>query len=161
MNGTSYFPITTTNKALCEEWFSRALADDTVWPFMSFDKRTTSAEVIDDDWNRLTLMDSSQNALLEWFNDRGNGLHSAKIEIWSLRGPKKQIAAGRLLSAIPHLVRRYGVSYIDAACHASNRESAYILTNRFGAPWGRKPSNAWNGLTGVFEDSLHFRKATT
>jgi len=149
-----------SNKDVYETWFAKALADDGVWPYMSFDKRWVPNTVDSDDWDRLLILDDSKTALLRWTNDRSNGLHDASLSLWALSGPQKRIAAGRLASLIPMLARRYGVSFVEAACHASNVDSIRLMTRRLGQPWGRKVAAGWNGMTGHFEDTLHFRAAT-
>ncbi len=149
--------ITESNKSALETWYARAMADDSVWPFMSFGKWATFAKVGRDDWSEVVVMDDSQNAVLEWTHDRASGMHSASVCLWSLSGTKQAISAGRLCQAMDGLAKRYGVSWIDAACHESNSKSRYILDERFGQPWGRKPDGAWNGKTGAFEYSLHYR----
>lgn len=149
--------ISDANKGLYEAWFAKALADDAVWPYMTFDKLTEIKKIENGDWVSVILMDDTQNAVLSWSQDRDNGMHSASISLWSLNGTRRAVSAGHLCQLLPSLARRYGVSYIDAACHASNDASKAILTKRFGQPWGVKPDGAWNGLIGRFEDSLHFR----
>jgi hypothetical protein len=151
--------ISEANKSKYETWFSRAIADDAVWPYLSFDKWVEMKKVDNGDWARVVLMDDSENALLVWTQDRDSGNHSANVCLWSLSGPSQRMAAGKLCLSLDGLARRYGVSFVDAACHASNDNSLHILERRFGSPWGVKPRGAWNGKLGVFEDSVHFRVA--
>jgi hypothetical protein len=149
--------ITSANKHLYDTWFSKAVTDETVWPYLSFQKRTSALTVENDDWNHSIFMDESCNAVLEWIPSRSNGMHDASVSLWSLTGAHQRQAAGQLASALPAIAKRYGVAFVGAACHASNENSVRILTKRFGEPWGRCPANAWNGKIGSFEDSLHFR----
>lgn len=149
--------ISAANKHMYDAWFAKAIVDDDVWPYLSFHKRASALTIENDDWNHVIIMNGDGTAVLEWTQHRSNGMHDASVALWALSGPRQALAAGRLAAAIPTMARRYGVAYVSAACHASNASSVRILTKRFGEPWGRCPSNAWNGLLGEFEDTLHFR----
>lgn len=152
------FQLTSSHRDVFDAWFTKATQDDGVWPYISFDRRTSISPPENDDWDRVYLMSDDRRALLRFTPDRANGMHDASVAIWSLSGPMKHLAAGAVLAELATLARRYGVRYLSAACHISNIDSRNILSKRFGPPWGRCPENGWNGKLGSFEDTLHFRK---
>jgi len=152
------FRLTSATRHMFDAWYAKAVNDETVWPYMTGDSRTTLEFSGDDDWDRVRYMDPTGSGLLSWSNDRQCPLQTSSVNLWVLDVPRKRIIAGRLAAMIPELVFRYGTGAIDSMCHASNHDSYKILSRRLGEPWGRKPNGAWNGKLGRHEDSLHFRK---
>jgi hypothetical protein len=149
--------ITTANSGDYYAWFARAAMDPTVWPFTTFNKWYPGQKIEDDDWSKVIVMDDTGSGVLEWHLERANGLHSATVNLWVLNIRARRLVAAALLSEVPALARRYGVTWIDASCHESNELCLSLLTKHFGEPWGRKPGGAWNGRNGQFETSMHFR----
>ena len=67
-------------------------------------------------------------------------------------------SAGKGITAINEIIRRYKPRYVDSVVHASNEKSMKLNTKLLGEPWGREPMGAWNSKLGEYEDLLYFRK---
>lgn len=155
---TAIFQVTKFTQHRLDEWQHKAFLDHTVWPYMAFDPHRPALSSNDgDDWKDVYLMDEDCKGVLQFCPDRGRGNNDATISVWVLNFPDKHRISGHLLRHVQSLTRRFGVNFLRASCHASNIDSEKILRRRFGNPWGICPSNAWNGLTGKWEESLHFK----
>ena len=153
----SVIQIHQANKNLLDDWWGRALQDKTVWPFLSFDQDASPFNVKDGhDWSQVFFMDASCSGVLHVDFQRSRANHDANLSIWVLDVPRKKMIAGRLLTHIPTIVKKYGISYLSAACHSSNHDSFNLMRRKMGNPAGRFAERGWNGLSGKFEDTISF-----
>lgn len=150
--------IAKKNQAIIDEWHHNALHDDSVWPYLSFVPRYILSSCDDgDDWDNVYMMDDKAIGLLQFSPARQRNNQEANVSLWVLSHPAKKRVAGLLIKQLPILAKRYGVNFLTACCHETNTDSERVLRRVFGEPWGVAEGHAWNGKTGEWEDSIHFR----
>lgn len=149
--------LNATRQDLYNEWWNKAIVDETVWPYLSMGRWHDPAKLDSGDWDHVWVMDPSHTVVMRYSVVRKNGMDDASIAVWGLGGPGRSLKVGRLLTLLPHLARRYGATYLDCMVAASNTASIKIVEKVFGQPWGTEPDGAWNGLIGKYEDVHYYR----
>jgi hypothetical protein len=120
---------------------------------MSTTKYFGTFEIPDDDWNSL-LITNNENSFLSKVSIRRTDELGMAISLYATN----PYSAGKGVTAINEIIRRYKPRYVDSVVHASNEKSIKLNTKLLGEPWGREPMGAWNSKLGEYEDLIYFRK---
>lgn len=136
-----------------DKFMAEAMFNKEIFPYLTMSTFNSSTKVSEDDWSKLVLTNSEVDFILSVNIDRSME-NAFTISLWS----KIPYWSGKALQAINELVTRYNPISIETSVHISNTRSRRINRKLLGEPWGVEPKGAWNGLTGQWEDCLHFKK---
>jgi len=140
-------------KSDIDNFTSKTLVNEDIYPYLSTTKYVGTFEVTDDDWSSLLITNDSNSFLVkvQFIRREELGLF---ISLYALNS----FSAGKGLLVIKEIIRRYKPRYVDSVVHASNEKSIKLNTKLLGEPWGKEPMGAWNSKIGEYEDLYYFRK---
>ena len=141
------------NKEDIDKFMSKAILDEDIYPYLSTSKYFGTFEVPDDDWGGLLITNDS-NTFISKVTFRRSDEVGMSISLYAV----SSFSAGRALSAINEVIKRYKPRYVDTTVHSSNVKSIKLNTKLLGEPWGVEPKGAWNAKLGEYEDLVYFRK---
>ena len=136
-----------------DNFMSKAILDENIYPYLSTNKYFGTFEVPDDDWNGL-LITNEANTFISKVTFRRSDEVGMSISLYGT----SPFSSGRALIAINEVIRRYKPRYVDTKVHSSNTKSIKLNTKLLGEPWGVEPKGAWNAKLGEYEDLVYFRK---
>lgn len=141
------------NKEDVDNFMSKAILDENIYPYLSTNKYVGTFEISDDDWHGLLITNESNSFLFKVSFRRADEVGMV-ITLYATSA----YSAGKALIAINEIINRYKPRYIDSVVHASNGKSIKLNTKLLGEPWGVEPKGAWNSKLGEYEDLIYFRK---
>lgn len=136
-----------------DNFMSKAILDEDIYPYLSTNKYFGTFEIPDDDWGTILMTNESNSFLFKVTIRRADEVGMI-ISLYAT----SSFSAGRGLIAINEIIRRYKPRYVDTVVHASNTKSIKLNTKLLGKPWGAEPNGAWNAKLGEYEDLVYFRK---
>ena len=136
-----------------DNFMSKAIINENVYPYLSTTKYMGTFEVTDDDWSGM-LLTNSTNSYLCKISFRRSDEVGISVSLYAIT----PFSAGRALIVINEIIRRYKPRYVDTVVHSSNIKSIKLNTKLLGEPWGVEPMGAWNSKLGEYEDLVYFRK---
>ena len=136
-----------------DNFMSKVILDENIYPYMSTTKYFGTFEIPDDDWNSLLITNNENSFLCKVLIRRSDEV-GLSISLYAT----SSYSAGKAIIAINEIIRRYKPRYVDSVVHASNEKSIKLNTKLLGEPWGREPMGAWNSKLGEYEDLVYFRK---
>lgn len=152
--------VTPSSFADLDAWYAAAIERPDISRFLSMAKyiEFPKAEDYTGDWSKVGFLSHSGQTFLRASIDR-DGSENLTISLWSLaQGMRQKIEAGcAVMFARDVLVRRYGVRYVSATVHATNKPSLALMNHIFGAPWGIEPDGAWDRMIGRMVDVHCFK----
>jgi hypothetical protein len=134
-------------------FMEKAILDDSIYPYLSTDKHMSSMEPLEGDWNGLLLTNDTNTYICKISFRRADEL-GMSISLWA----NTAFSAGKAVSVIKEVIKRYKPRYIESVVHASNIKSIKLNTKLLGEPWGREPGGAWKSKLGEYEELVYFRK---
>jgi len=141
------------SKVDVDNFMSKGMLDDNIYPYLSTTKYFGTFDVPDDDWGGLLITNDS-NTFISKVTFRRTDEVGMVISLYAV----SSFSAGRALTAINEIIRRYKPRYVDTTVHSSNVKSINLNTKLLGEPWGVEPKGAWNAKLGEYEDLVYFRK---
>lgn len=134
-----------------DKFFSWAVNDPEIYPYLSVNKRIFRREVPKDDWDGFMFISDCGKCFMHISLNRTRDIEF-DIAIWS----KSPYQVGRCIYIIKELIKRYKPIRLCSCCHASNKRSLNLHHKLIGKEWGIDPLGAWNMGTGEYEDLYHF-----
>jgi hypothetical protein len=141
------------SKVDVDNFMSKGILDENIYPYLSTTKYFGTFDVPDDDWSGLLITNDSNTFISKVTFHRTDEV-GMSIALYAV----SSFSAGRALSAINEIIRRYKPRYVDTKVHSSNVKSIKLNTKMLGEPWGIEPMGAWNAKLGKYEDLIYFRK---
>ena len=148
-----------------DQWFTTALVDPTVNPFLGMTYTNTPFRVPASDAEGVMLMSSEEASLLNMTFDRDLGC--AHIDIWMHDVSKrfnnptdaKKIITNRLFDyAITTLPRYPFIETVSSSTKLTNTWMVNFYTSKYGASWGIEPGAARDYTMGDgLVDVVHFK----
>lgn len=136
-----------------DRFMASALFNKDISPYLQTSTYNSHIRVEEGDWNSIIFTTENVDFLLIVYilRDRENSLD---ISLWA----NSSYWAGKAISIIPDLIKRYNPLYIETTVHESNVRSLKINERLMGPPWGIEPKGAWNTATGKWEGKVKFKK---
>jgi hypothetical protein len=154
--------LTTKDQPILNEWYSKAVNDPTVRPFLSLSNYSQELVIQPNDWETTYFMDEAYQTLLSVFHNRYERSVAITLFTLSSKSSKPSSSSKALRFIAKQLPLLYDLQHISFVISAENKEWLAAVQKRFLVyQWGIEPLSAYHSITRMFHGTHKFKIPTT